>query len=160
MRVLSYNPDSGVFTWLVNRAGPGAKIGKVAGCKTPRDITIRIAQQRYRAHRLAFLYMVGQLPPHGVDHIDGNPHNNCWSNLRACTQSENMQNQAAHPRNKFGLIGVCRVKGRPNLFQAQIGANGKREHLGFFKSPQAAHEAYLLAKKRLHTFSPIPRSRS
>jgi hypothetical protein len=47
------------------------------------------------AHRLAFLYMDGALPPADkcVDHINGNPKDNRWDNLRIVTQFVNQQNR-------------------------------------------------------------------
>ena len=49
----------------------------------------RLKQKLIRIHRFIMN------PPDGmeVDHIDGNPLNNCRDNLRICTRTENLQNR-------------------------------------------------------------------
>jgi len=39
-----------------------------------------------------------------------------------------------------------------NNWHAQIQINGKKKHLGLFDTAKKASEAYLKAKKELHTF--------
>ena len=52
---------------------------------------IKIYNKRYRAHRLAFLYMTGEIPKL-VDHINRLPWDNTWTNLRATNHRENALN--------------------------------------------------------------------
>ena len=145
--VLQYDPETGVFTRLVDRGG--RKVGVVAGSVTGHGYTsIQIAGVRYLAHRLAFLWMTGEWPIDDVDHINGVAGDNRWSNLRPATRAENMQNQRrAQSNNKLGLLGVCRDG---NRFSARIKVDGQRIHLGLFATPEQAHAAYLDAKRRLH----------
>ena len=91
--LLNYDPISGIFTWKTSRGG--RKPGSIAGTKCIHKgyITIQIDGTLYRAHRLAFLYMIGRLPEDQVDHIDRCKDNNAWSNLRECTQAENQLNK-------------------------------------------------------------------
>ena len=82
-----------------------------------------------------------------VDHIDGNPLNNQRSNLRLCTQSENMGNTSARG-------GSSKYKGvqRPAnsiTWVAKIGHQGKYYHLGSFQSEVDAALAYNEAAIRL-----------
>src|SRR3990167_8503907 len=77
--LLHYDPESGRFTWLVNR-GSRARKGNVAGRITthsgPFYREIIICRRVYQAHRLAFLYLTGAWPIGNVDHWDMNGLNN------------------------------------------------------------------------------------
>lgn len=149
--VLHYDPETGVFTWLVRRR-PRTKVGDVAGgfSESAGAVIIGINNRHRRGHRLAWLYMYGVWPQEQIDHIDGNPANNRLCNLREADQSLNMQNlHRATKRNKAGLLGVYRDK-RSGTYRAQIWFNGKTHYLGYFLTPELAHAAYLTAKREYH----------
>jgi hypothetical protein len=142
--LLRYNPKTGLFTWRF-RVSNRVHVGKIAG--TPRAngyIAIRVDGRIYLAHRLAFLYMSGALPPSDidVDHEDTDPSNNRWANLRFSTHSENLHNSRLNKRNTSGFKGV-----RPYLarFQARIAINKQQIHLGTFDTAEEAHAAYAAA---------------
>jgi hypothetical protein len=93
--VLTYNPDTGIFIW--NHTSKGHIKGSIAGCLGKRGYTqISIDRHQYRAGRLAWLYMTGTLPDLYVDHIDNNPNNDRWDNLRLVNASKNMMNSTIH----------------------------------------------------------------
>lgn len=135
-QLLHYDPDTGVFTWVVD-LGPGRpNAGDVAGreqvkksSKKYRDICIR--GKRYYAHRLAYLYMTGENPANEIDHINGNGVDNRWCNLRSVTTLENSQNTRQRPDNTSGVTGVHRNKltGKWEVF---INSNRTRHYLGLF----------------------------
>ena len=112
---LHYDPLTGLFTWLKSNSDK-IKVGQVAGCKQSAknskgvrvrtSIAIRINKRSYLAHRLAFIYMTGELPNNVVDHIDHNPWNNKWSNLRDVTHKENCKNSSIKSTNTSGHVGV------------------------------------------------------
>ena len=55
--LLDYQPDTGKFTWKINRTG-FAKAGSYAGAnKTGGYRQIRVDGTMYAAHRLAWLYV-------------------------------------------------------------------------------------------------------
>lgn len=105
----------------------------------------------YLAHRLAWLYMTGEWPPAGVevDHVDTNPNNNKWCNLRLLTHSENGFNRGANRNNKTGLKGVHFHK-KANKWVAQIVVNGENVYLGLFDSAEVAKIAYDAAARLYH----------
>jgi hypothetical protein len=105
-------------------------------------------------HRLIWLYVTGAWPEHSIDHIDGNPRNNAWANLRAATQAENMQNmRKAVATNKSGVLGAhTMASGR---FSSKIRSNGRPIHLGVFDTAAEAHAAYVTAKRLLHPFNTL-----
>ena len=84
-----------------------------------------------------------------VDHIDGNTLNNQRSNLRTCTQGENMRNQKISSRNTSGIKGVSWSKNRERWL-ACIKGNGKQIYLGHFICPLMAKLAYNKAAVKYH----------
>lgn len=126
--------------------------GKVAG-NTNHAGYVRIGlggakSNSYMAHRLAWLYMTGEWPVADIDHINGKRSDNRWVNLRSVSRSVNLQNQrVARSNNNTGLLGVTRTRGG---FGAQIAAYGEQRWIGTFQTPEAAHAAYIAAKRVLH----------
>lgn len=144
---LDYSPETGVFTWRV-RAGK-AWPGRVAGSPDSYGHTqIRINTRKYAAHRLAWLYMTGAWPADMVDHIDGDPANNAFRNLREADNRLNQQNHRKAKRtNKTGLLGVSR---KAKCSTARIKVGDRVLFLGCFATDEEAHAAYLNAKRRFH----------
>jgi len=144
---LHYDAETGVFTRKTKTANM-VKIGEVAGSIHPNGrIYIRVLSTPILAHRLAWLYVYGEMP-YMIDHINGNPADNRISNLRVCDRNMNLQNQRkAQKHNKLGLLGVSQ---KGNRYVAQISINNKIRYLGLFKTPEEAHEAYVSHKRVLH----------
>lgn len=135
--VLHYEPATGVFTHI--------RSGRVAGATRPDGrIQISIKGKLYRAHRLAWLYVFGEMPAKEIDHINGNPTDNRITNLREATPIENKWNRRVV--NKIGFKGVQRV--HPNSYMATITIHKKRTYLGCFKTPEEAHAVYSSAAKQ------------
>lgn len=147
--VLNYNPETGVFIWKVCLAGR-RKAGTIAGCKRiDNRIVIRIDGQLIMAHRLAWLYMTGQYPKNQIDHIDTDPTNNAFSNLREATESENRWNTKRRANNTSGQKGVSWCAERKK-WVARICVYRKIISLGRFSKKQDAVMAYASAAKKYH----------
>ncbi len=86
--------------------------------------------------------MNGEVPSE-VDHINRDRADNRWSNLRACTRSENLANRMAWSRNGLGLKGVGQLPS--GKFKAEIRVNKKTHYLGVFGTAEEAHAAYVSA---------------
>lgn len=153
--LLSYDSDCGVLTWRIDRGGK-AKAGSVAGSVDGKGYgQVKIDGLCLRAHRVAWCLFYGAWPAAEIDHINGIRNDNRIINLRETTSAQNKQNiRGAHRDNKSGHLGVC-YRHKRNLWTAQIKAEGRIRHLGFFSTPEAASEAYLSAKARLHPFQTI-----
>ena len=138
--ILQYNPDTGLFVWLTSVGKMNIK-GKIAG-HIDKDgyVYISINKFRWRAHRLAFLFMEGKIP-FQVDHKDRNPNNNKWENLRECDFSTNSANSKLRSTNTSGYKGVYWSKWNKR-WHATIEVKGKSKFLGSFLEPALAHEAY------------------
>jgi len=135
-QVLSYNEDTGIFTWLVKR-GP-VNVGDIAGCKakfgersTTLYISIFVKGKPYLAHRLAWLYVYGEFPEFNIDHDDGCGINNRISNLLDKPQSSNAKNRKLQKNNRSGINGV-KWYARYGKWRAFIGSGGKMISLGYF----------------------------
>jgi len=109
--------------------------------------------KQYRANRLAWLYMYGEMPNGVVDHIDNNRANNAIENLRILTNEQNLQNSVKPSKgNKSGYRGV-RLEGRAKKkWVAEITVNGKTKYLGVYDTPELANQAYLKSKEELHPY--------
>lgn len=123
--------------------------GTPAGTKNPREITLCIDGEKFRAHRVIFFIHYGFEPPFEIDHQDGDPQNNRLENLRPATRLQNQKNTKINCRNALRLKGVS-IDKRCGKFVAQIASDGKRLTIGRFNSAQEAHAAYAVAAKQLH----------
>lgn len=84
------------------------------------------------------------------NYIDTNRLNLQKSNLRVCTQAQNLQNQQVQHKCKSSIFkGVSYLKGR-NRWQAYIKVNGKDVHLGTFKIEMNAALAYDDASRKYY----------
>lgn len=145
-QALHYDPATGVFTRLTG--GGGQMAGNRAGgvCKRHGYRLICIDYVKYRANRLAFLYMTGEWPPVWVDHRDGDRANDAWENLRAATASQNIANSRLSKANTSGFKGVYWCKMR-QMWRATITVNRKVSVVGYSDDPEEAHRLYLGAAR-------------
>lgn len=74
-----------------------------------------------------------------VDHINGNGLDNRRSNIRICTQSQNMKNRKVTRRSNSGYHGVRRCRGR---WLASIKIDGRNTRIGWFDDPMQAAKAF------------------
>lgn len=91
--------------------------------------------------------ILGAGPGTVVDHLDRNGLNNCRSNLRICTVSENNARRISMVGSLTGFRGV-RHNGK--AFAAKITFNRRHIHLGTFPTPELAAQAYDRAALDLH----------
>ena len=140
----------GHLYWRDNR-GKRTKAGDEAGGIAGRYKnykTVKVDGCIYQLHRIIFLMHRGYLPEQ-IDHIDGNGLNNDIENLRAANHGQNQHNKGAQKNNTSGFKGVSWNK-KSQKWQAFIKLDGKQRYLGYFDTPDAAHEAYKAAATKLH----------
>lgn len=153
--VLSYDPETGVFTRLITAGGmaAGKKTGTFEG---GGYLQIQIDSTLYLAHRLAWLYVHGAWPKDQIDHINGIRSDNRIANLREATALQNHQNRPMNRNNTSGHPGVSWDK-RRRKWRARIKINHKTAYLGEFENIEEAVAARVNAKAELHQFQPFDR---
>jgi hypothetical protein len=160
---LNYDIETGFFTWnnrpvhhflsISSQKSWNTKhSGKQSGKLNDRYIQIGVNGKSYLAHRLAFLYVTGAFPKNVIDHIDGNNKNNSFSNLREVTVSENIQNQrnVSKGNKHCSSLGVSYIT-KGNKYLSRIVVNKKHIRLGLFNTEEDAYNAYISAKRILHS---------
>ena len=149
LECLSYEPDTGVFTWI-KRISIRIMVGWRAGVPGKHGHRyIRIDNKRYPEHRLAWFYVYGAWPTKDIDHIDGDPAANRIKNLREATAAENGQNRGKQCNNTSGFKGVVWHRGG-HKWMAQIWARREKHYLGLFDDPREAHAVYAAKALELH----------
>tara|TARA_R110000787_G_scaffold198918_2_gene309980 strand:+ start:662 stop:1153 length:492 start_codon:yes stop_codon:yes gene_type:complete len=124
-----YNKDSGIFTRIVSTACNN-KVGDVVGSLDNGYLRVKVDGKNYRLHRLAFLYVTGEMPEE-VDHLNHVRSDNRWVNLREASDIENSRNKSISKSNTSGVIGVFWAKDR-NRWRSQIMVDNKTIWLGQF----------------------------
>ena len=111
---------------------------------------IRINNVRYLAHRLIWRMITGEDPGQfEIDHIDRDKDNNAWHNLRLATRNQNQCNIGLNPRSTSQLKGISFNKAS-GKWMARICFKGNRQCLGYFSTPEEAHDAYVIASGKIH----------
>jgi hypothetical protein len=152
-RALDYDPITGLLFWRVRDDVPNKVnkrfAGKPAGGLDGQYgyITVRIFDRLCQAHRLIWLIMTGEWPVAVIDHIDGNPSNNAWTNLRAATRGENNRNKASFVKSHLRGATFIKSSGK---WMGQIMLGKRNHYLGLFNTEAEAHAAYCEAAARLH----------
>lgn len=143
--VVDYDTTTGIFRRKIRRGG--RNIGDIAGTKHwDGYLVFSVDGQTYYAHRLAWFYATGEIPPE-VDHINGKRDDNRLCNLRPVTFSQNSQNSKLNGANSSGHKGVHWHKGTKK-WRAVIWVKRKPKHLGLFTDVKEAAAAYAKAAKK------------
>lgn len=153
-RILNYDRATGEFRW---RARPDRdhswnmqRVGEVAGAKSgPGYIYLNIRNKLWLGHRLAWLWMTGEMPSGQIDHVNGNRLDNRWANLRLATQKQNSANQGIRTNNISGVKGVS-WEARTKKWRAQIMVDGRAKYIGSYHTIEEAAAARRTAELELH----------
>ena len=133
--IIRYDPATGMPWWIERKRGRNRHkpAGQYSGKEYPQII---IEERYYYIHILAYALMTGEWPDEEVDHVNGNKHDNKWSNLRAATPAQQKMNCGLYKSNTSGHPGVCWDKSR-DKWVVRVGVT----QIGRFDSFDAAVEA-------------------
>jgi hypothetical protein len=148
--IMNYDQETGEFSWREGRrfrgvrAAPGESVGRINNIGY---VTVTICNIAYFAHRLAWLYVHGEWPADVIDHRDGNPSNNAFSNLRAATQAQNSRNRRKSASSASRFKGISKSNSN---YRAYIMLDNVHTYLGTYQTQEEAHAVYRAAAEKLH----------
>ncbi|MBO6755424.1 MAG: HNH endonuclease [Roseibium sp.] len=150
--LIRYEPESGKLFWKERNDGYFATTGRWqewnrrhAGTEAFTAIdgdgylhgTIR--NQKFKAHRIAWVIHYGEWPKGQIDHLNGDRTDNRISNLRDVPNLVNQRNCVRRKDNTSGYTGVSFHR-RSGKYRARVKIDGREIFLGNF---DAADQAFL-----------------
>ena len=166
-KVIAYNPETGRAVWLPRTPDMFDAKGQRSAAGSCSNWNARYAGLPaftyvgsggyYRGHilgasqllhRVAMALIRGGWDFRYVDHINGNKMDNRASNLRECSNAENIRNAASRGGSSV-YKGVCFHKQNKNWI-ANITVNYKTKHLGSFATELEAALCYDEAARDIH----------
>lgn len=148
--LVHYEPETGNFYARVKRGNVNPSDRPMPN--KPNDsgyIRMRVDGKSYRAHRLAWLYMTGKLPLDKIDHIDNNPSNNHWENLREATNQQNMCNSGIRSNNTSGHKNISILKNKRRTLQVRVMKDYKYTSKTFQNTPEGLLQALAWRDEKL-----------
>jgi hypothetical protein len=150
--VLAYDAATGVFTWIAPASNAVTAGDTAGGVNAKGYVHISIDGDRFKASRLAWLYMTGEDPGEmEVDHENRVRDDNRFANLRLATRKQNNENINPPRCNTSGARGVSFYV-RQQKWEAYIYSNKRRRHIGYFKDKADAIRARAEAESKHFTF--------
>lgn len=139
--LISYDPQTGICIRINVPKYQPYLTGKPAGSRRKDNrLVMKVNNKSKFMSHWIWLYMTGELPPKNmvIDHLDRDPSNDRWNNLRLATPQENMRNLSIGKSNKSGIPGVYFSK---NKWTAQISLDEKQIYLGSYDTKENAIQA-------------------
>ncbi len=139
--IFYYHPESGVLYRMLRvvRGGMRTHGGAIGTALKDGRLKTNIGPHEYYVHRIIWKMMTGS-DPSLVDHINGDPSDNRWCNLRVANRVQNLGNTKLARSNTSGVKGVYWDKTK-NKWAAQITINNKTIPLGRYDNIEDAAAA-------------------
>lgn len=145
---LRYDPDTGDLYLTRGVKGRRRKLTEPLGTVGKGGyVQITVKGKQLKAHRVAWFLFYGGWPEGQVDHINKDTSDNRIENLRVGA-SVNQHNRDIMV-GASGLSGAHKSNKKSKPFKSSIKVQGKTKHLGYFKTSEEAHKAYMKEKESL-----------
>ena len=147
----SYDPETGVFTWIKTRMRP--YLGRPAGSLSNQSgyIVLTINNKHYQAHRAAWAFVYGEWPADDIDHINRVRTDNRICNLRSCTRGQNRLNTHRPEKSNTGIKGVSyNPVYRKKPWRARVIVNFQKVLDKSYATAEEANAAAIEARNRFH----------
>ena len=146
-----YDPESGILSWKSTRTH-NARAGDQCGSVSHKDgyRVVSFKGTTYPVYHIAWLLMTGEHPTNTIDHINRNPSDNRFSNLRLADMVQQLGNRGALKKNKLGVRGVRKLKTGYDVrlgYKDKVANKYRRLCLGTFRSLEEAKAVYDAAAK-------------
>ena len=100
----------------------------------------QVLNKHYMTHRVVWALVHGAWPNEQIDHINGDKSDNRIFNLRDVSHAVNAKNLKKSAANTSGSTGVSWMPSK-KCWRAEICVDGRRMHIGVFKSLEEAKVA-------------------
>lgn len=148
MRNTTVKPPKPIPSWVIYDESDHDLLSKFSWSMHHGYAVTNIRNESGRRQLSMHRLLMEPIPPGiEVDHINRIRHDNRRSNLRFVTYQEQAQNRSVRKDSPSGLRGVCWNK-RDKSWYAISSLNGKRTHVGCFKTMEQAQEAVTLWRKQ------------
>lgn len=148
--LFSYDAATGVLTRRIttsNRCTAGKRAGTLD--RTTGYRKVNVDGFMYGEHVVIWCLCTGAWPTGLIDHRNTVRDDNRWGNLRDGSRQLNQENlRHARADNALGVLGVIAAKN--GKFKAHIRIAGRQTCLDTFETTEAAHAAYVAAKRQHH----------
>lgn len=148
-----YDPITGILIWKMrppdtrenrtfNTKYAGKQVGAVNTCGHRQ---VRVNGRLTTVHRIVWKMMTNADPTEQIDHINGEPDDNRWGNLRASTQWQNTWNLKTRSTNAIGFSCIYPMKTKraaSKKFRVLMQVDKKRKFIGDFYTLEEAKAAY------------------
>lgn len=148
-QLLSYDPETGIVRWMARGQDFIAddRIRSTFNTRfSGKEAFTHINEWGYRvgavlgrnvfAHRVIWAMQADEWPDGMIDHINGDPKDNRWKNLRIVDAAENSKNARRKKTNKWGENGI-HWNGKRWVVVVGGGSNG---YVGVFRDIETARE--------------------
>lgn len=135
-----YDPESGLVYYVT--PGKGRRADRPAGSLNPvsKRHYLFFEGTKYARSRVAWVLMTGQDPgcDREIDHVNGDPSDDRWANLRSLTRSENLMARRAYGKSGLKNITLYRRKNGTVAYRARVCYGGESHYLGTFEHEEEA----------------------